>query len=111
MLFKNQRAAALVIAMLWTFLLIVVAVGINVVGIRTLGNVTRWRLWLTAHGVWFLFWRICLYGVTAYGWWWMRERVRRREPTNEALSRLRHVEVAAVLSILAVETVTFLHTR
>jgi hypothetical protein len=98
-------------ALLWSFSLLAVAAGVNIVGIRTVGDVDKWSLWLSAHGHWFLAWRLCLYGLTTWGWWWMRERIRIREPGAEALSRLRRMEIAGLAAILVVECVTFAHTR
>jgi len=73
----------------------------NVLGIRMIGSVNGWALWLHAHRAFFLIWRFCLYSATACGWWWMRERVRHREPG--ANRRLRRIELAAVLAVVAIE--------
>ena len=100
-----------VVALLWSFALLAVAAGVNVVGIRAVGDVNKWSRWLSAHGPWFLAWRLCLYSLTAWGWWWMRERIRVREPNGEALSRLRRVEIAGLAAVLVVECVMFFHTR
>lgn len=93
-------------ALLWALALILIAALVNVIGIRVVGNVNGWAHWVRAHRGDFLAWRLCLYGATAWGWWWMRERVRRREP--RAHTRLLRVEIAAVLVILALEGVAFL---
>lgn len=96
----------LVWALFWGLAVIVVAAAVNVIGILVAGDVNGWVHWLRAHRGDFLAWRLCLYGATAWGWCWMRERVRRREPG--AHTRLLRVEIAAVLVILALEGVAFL---
>lgn len=87
--------------LLWGLLVALIAAAVNVIGIRIVGNVNGWAHWLQAHRAPFLIWRLCLYGATAWGWWWMRERVRHREPG--ANRRLRRVELAAVLAIIVLE--------
>lgn len=94
-------------ALLGTLLLLLVGAAINVIGIRVVGDITGWSLWLKAHGSLFLLWRLGVYGLTAYYWWRMRERMCQREPGAE--SRLRRVEIAAVLTILTFEAAGFIH--
>jgi len=89
--------------LLWVLAILCVAVGINMVDIRFVGGVDNWNTWLESHRGQFLGWRVCVYGATAYGWWWMRERVRQREPDSQTRVRLRRAEIAAVLAILALE--------
>lgn len=93
-------------ALLWSLLVGLTAVTVNVIGIRIIGSVNGWAHWLHAHRASFLIWRLCLYGATASGWWWMRERVRRREPG--ANRRLLRIELAAVLTVIAFEGVALL---
>lgn len=93
-------------ALLLSLALILVVAAVNVIGILAVGNVNGWARWLRMHRADFLTWRLCLYGVTAWGWWRMRERVRRREPG--AHTRLLRVEIAAVFVILALEGAAFL---
>jgi hypothetical protein len=38
------------------------------------GSVAGWERWLGCTAGYFLVWRLCLYGATAYGWVWMRRR-------------------------------------
>lgn len=92
--------------LLWGLLVALIAVTVNVVGIRIAGSVTGWAHWMQTHRVSFLIWRFCLYSGTAWGWWWMRERVRHREPG--AKRRLRRIELAAALTIVALECVAML---
>ncbi|MGH8289619.1 MAG: hypothetical protein ACREV7_11405 [Steroidobacteraceae bacterium] len=96
--------------LLWALLgglaLILFAAAVNVIGIRVVGDVNGWAHWLRVHRGDFVAWRLFLYGVTGWGWWWMRERVQRREPGAHA--RLLRVEIATVLVILALEGVAFL---
>lgn len=73
----NRRAAK---ALLWTMVLAAVAVGANIVGIYLVGSVAGWERWLAAAAGYFLVWRLCLYGATAYGWVWMRRRRSRCVP-------------------------------
>lgn len=61
----NRRAMK---ALLWTVLLVAAAVGANIVGIYLVGSVANWERWLAATAGYFLVWRMCLYGATAYGW-------------------------------------------
>lgn len=89
-------------ALLCALALVLIAALVNVIGIRVVGDVNSWAHWLRAHRGDFLAWRLFLYGATAWGWWWMHERVRRREPGAHA--RLLRVEIAAVLVILALES-------
>lgn len=94
-------------ALLWTVVVVAAAVGANVVGIYLVGSVAGWEQWLAAAAGYFLVWRLCLYGVTAYGWVWMRRRLLAREAQNgadgQARRRLVRSEIAAVIAILALE--------
>lgn len=89
---------------------VLVAASINVIGIRIMGDVTAWNGWLQTHTGHFAAWRGLLYFTTAYGWWWMRSRVLRREPSSQTRTRLCRTEIAAVIAILLLETTTFLQT-
>ena len=60
----SRRAAK---ALLWTVVLAAVAVCANIVGIYLVGSVAGWERWLAAAAGYFLVWRLCLYGATAYG--------------------------------------------
>ena len=73
----NRRAMK---ALLWTVLLVAAAVGANIVGIYLVGSVANWERWLAATAGYFLVWRMCLYGATAYGWVWMRAKKRQQRP-------------------------------
>jgi hypothetical protein len=103
-LFNRQLAWALLAALA----LILAAAGVNLIGIRIVGDIGAWAKWLREHRLEFLAWRLCLYGATAWGWVWMRSRVRQREP--DAHRRLRRVEIAAVLVIVAIEAMALLHS-
>ena len=80
-----------------------VAVIVNLIGIRSVGGIDHWTQWLRVHAGAFLVWRLCLYGVTGWGWVWMRQRLTRRESSVEARHRLVRIEVAAVLAIALIE--------
>ena len=94
-------------ALLWTVLLVTAAVGANVVGIYLVGSVAIWERWLTATAGYFMAWRLCLYGATAYGWVWMRRRLLAREAQRgadrQARRRLVRSEIAGVAAIVALE--------
>jgi len=91
-------------ALLWTLLVVLAAVAVNLAGIRLIGSLGGWSHWLRAHAGCFLIWRLCLYTATGYGWWWMRQRLRRRETSPDAHRRLLRTEIAAVLSIVLLES-------
>jgi hypothetical protein len=91
-------------------LILVAAVCVNVLGIAVVGNVGDWSAWLNHHRWHFLAWRLCVYGATAYGWWWMRSQVLRREAAPEARAGLRRSELSAVLAILTLECANVLQS-
>jgi len=80
-----------------------VAVGANIVGIYLVESVAGWERWLAAAAGYFLIWRLCLYGATAYGWVWMRRRLLAREDDAQARRRLVRSEIAGVVAIVALE--------
>jgi hypothetical protein len=96
----SRRAAK---TLLWSVVIIAIAVGANVAGIYLVGSVARWEQWLTAASDYFLVWRLCLYGATAYGWIWMRHRLLAREANALARRRLVRSEIAGALAIVALE--------
>ena len=89
--------------MLWVLLVAGIAVGVNVVGLHVVGSIDGWEQWLREHSGHFLVWRLLLYAATAYGWWWMRRRLREREPSAETHQRLLRVEIAAVATLVLLE--------
>ncbi|PMR75285.1 hypothetical protein [Billgrantia endophytica] len=100
---RSALTHRLAMILLWTGLVVLAAIAVNLVGIRVVGDAQDWRLWLDRHAGVFLVWRLCLYGVTAWGWWWMRQRLRRRDGSPETHARLMRTEVAAVLAIVLLE--------
>ena len=76
---------------------------VNAVGIWSLGGVGRWAGWFQDHRVYFLLWRILLYGVTAYAWLPMRRRVLSGEPDAGTAVRLIRAEVAAIVAVVLIE--------
>lgn len=98
-LFSRSAAKAL----LWTVVLVTAAVGANIAGIYLVGSVADWERWLAAASGYFLVWRLCLYGATAYGWLWMRRRLLAREADAHARRRLVRSEIAGVVAIAALE--------
>lgn len=100
-----------VLALSWVLLITTIAAAINVVGIHVIGNVNDWSQWLKDHSVYFLAWRLCLYGATACGWWRMRKRILSRELAAETAIRLSRTEIAAVLTVLALEVAVLMQSR
>ena len=98
-LFSRRAAKALLLAVV----IIAAAVGANLVGIYLVGSVAGWERWLAAAAGYFLVWRLCLYGATAYGWVWMRRRLLAREDDAQARRRLVRSEIAGVVAIVALE--------
>lgn len=96
----NRRVG---LTLLWTALLLVAAVAVNMLGIRMAGGIDDWQRWMDAHAGVFLAWRMLLYGATAWGWLWMRRRLLAREPDDVAGQRLLRVEIAAIVAVLALE--------
>ncbi|WP_244197518.1 hypothetical protein [Caballeronia ptereochthonis] len=97
------RSLVIVLAMLAA--LTVVTIILHVVGMRLVGGIVAWQHWLHAHAWLFGIWRLGFYAVIVRGWWWMRTRVRQREPSAEARRRLVRAEIAAVLAIALTECV------
>lgn len=87
----------------WITVIVLVAAGANLVGIRLVGDMDGWRQWLDEGAGYFLIWRICLYGATVYGWIWMRRRVRARDPSVETHQRLRRAEIGTVAAVALLE--------
>jgi hypothetical protein len=91
-------------------LIVACAVCVNALGIAVVGSVGDWSQWLNHHRWHFLAWRVCVYGATAYGWWWMRTRVLQREAAPETRTRLQRSELAAILAILTLECANVLQS-
>ncbi|SUD31443.1 Uncharacterised protein [Pseudomonas fluorescens] len=98
--FFNRRVGA---TLVWICLVVGAAVAVNIAGIHLVGDIHGWERWLQAHSGYFLLWRLCLYAVTATGWWWMRGRLRQREPAAETHRRLLRTEIATVIAIVLLE--------
>ncbi|QNM96700.1 hypothetical protein [Chitinimonas koreensis] len=96
----NRQVGA---ALLWTLLVVGAAALVNVAGIHVVGSVDAWARWLQTHALLFFAWRLGLYAATAYGWWWMRRRLRQREPGAETHLRLVRIEAAALIAIVLLE--------
>lgn len=91
-------------ALLWTVLLLVAAIIVNLLGIRMLGSIDAWEQWMDDHADHFLAWRLLLYAGTVWGWMWMRRRLLAREPERDTRQRLMRTEIAAVFAVAALET-------
>lgn len=96
----NRRVG---IALLWALLVVGIAVAVNVAGIHVVGGIGGWERWLRTHSAHFFAWRLLLYAATACGWWWMRQRLRQREPAAETHQRLLRTEIAAVATLVLLE--------
>jgi purine-cytosine permease-like protein len=94
-------------SLLWCALIIGIAVLVNLVGISLIGGIEHWQRWLHSHAGLFLAWRMILYGATAWGWHWMRQRVLQREPLPLTRQRLLRIEIAAVAAIVLMEGSTW----
>jgi hypothetical protein len=100
---QRRLHSALFRALLWVVLLLLVALALNGVGIRFLGDTLAWSRWLSSRRGGFLVWRVLLYAAIACGWWRMRNRIDQDELSPETQMRLRRAEIGAALAILALE--------
>lgn len=91
--------------LLWTAFAVSVAVGVNLVGISIVGDVSEWSHWLDDHTGYFLVWRLCLYGAIGYGWLRMRRRLSWDKDTRQRLFR---VEIGAGVAVLLLEVSVWL---
>ena len=96
----NSRVARV---LLWTLLLVALAVAANIAGLYLVGSIVGWERWLADAAGYFLLWRLCLYGATVYGWVWMRRRLLTRESDASARRRLLRTEIAGLIVIVALE--------
>lgn len=96
----NRRVARV---LLWTLLLVALAMAANIAGLYLVGSIAGWERWLADAAGYFLLWRLCLYGATVYGWVWMRRRLLAREPDVSARRRLLRTEIAGLIAIIALE--------
>lgn len=97
----NKRTAWVIF---WVALLLLIAVVVNVAGIRIAGGIQGWTVWLKAHAAIFMLWRVLLYIGVICGWLWMRKRILKRESSKEAKLRFIRIEIAAVMALLVLET-------
>ncbi|VFR32001.1 hypothetical protein ANK1_4054 [plant metagenome] len=99
----RRYGSRLLTALLLLVAVLVLAIAVNVIGIRIAGSIEGWERWMEAHAGFFLVWRLLLYGGTAWGWIWMRRRLRAREPDSTTAQRLLRLEIAAVVALLILE--------
>ena len=104
----NRRVG---LTLLWTALLLIAAVAVNVVGIQIAGGIEGWQRWMAAQSGAFLAWRLLLYAATAWGWLWMRRRLRAREPERATGQRLLRAEVAAIVAVIVLEASLLMQAR
>lgn len=102
----NRRAAWM---LMWVAVLLIVAVAVNLLGIHLLGSLGEWRRWMEASSVYFLVWRLLVYGVTAALWLRMRTRLLAREAEAPSRRRLLRAEIAGVLALFALEASLLIH--
>ncbi|SPZ02581.1 Uncharacterised protein [Pseudomonas luteola] len=91
--------------LLASILVVLVALAFDLAGIKHLGSVQAWSAWRNEAYWYFFAWRLCLYAGLAYGWWWMRKRVLKREPTMQARARLRNGGLGGVVTLVVFELV------
>jgi|SRR5579872_5908582 len=100
---------------LWRILAGTLALGllaffVNTAGIWLLGGVNGWVRWFHGHRIHFLFWRLCVYGVTVAGWLWMRRRIVSAECDEATAVRLIRAEVAAMAAVVLIEATILLQS-
>ena len=78
---------------------------VNAVGMMSLGGVRQWAHWFQDHRLYFLLWRILIYGITVYAWLAMRRRVLTAEPDGATAMRLLRAEVSAIVAVVLIEGV------
>lgn len=100
---KRAFGRGLAQALAWIALVVLVAIGVNLAGIGLAGDIDRWTLWLDDKAGYFFVWRLCLYGATIYGWFWMSRRLTARDSSSETHRRLRRAEIGAVGAIVLLE--------
>lgn len=98
-LFNRRTARTLV----WTAALLAAALAANLMGIHMLGSLAGWQRWLDESSVYFLVWRLLVYGVTASLWLRMRSKLLAREAEPLSRNRLLRAEIAGVLAVVALE--------
>lgn len=108
-LLRRVFSRQVAVTIMWLFILGTVSFVVNTAGIRITGSVQNWTSWLNNHASYFLVWRILLYIVVAYGWYWMRQRLILREPTVQAKQRIIRIECSTICALLALEVSNWLN--
>lgn len=103
----NKLSAALmhpiVVAIATLVLWVMLWTCISVIGILHMGGVMAWFEWRRDHA-WLLFaWRMCLYAAVAYGLWWRRQQVLKRNDTPKVRARLHRVDLLALFTMAMAE--------
>lgn len=100
----NKRTGTMFVCGL---MLIVIATLINVIGISAVGGVQQWFAWIEINAHIFFIWRLCLYIAVGYGWYWLRDRIIKRETEKNAQtcakSRFLRIEISAICTLAALE--------
>lgn len=79
-------------------------------GQPSLDRLQAWTAWLEAHAILLLLWRLCLYGLTAWGWYGLHQRVRAREGTSRGVVRLYLLEGLALSTLVVAEWALWAHS-
>ncbi|OWB31486.1 hypothetical protein [Xanthomonas oryzae] len=90
---------------LWLGVLVSVAFAANVLGIRLLGGVDAWAMWLKAHAWYFFAWRLLLYGAITVGWCRIHKNASEQGRSKHDVMRLR-LAAAGVLAVMIVAEAT-----
>lgn len=101
----NRRSAR---TLAWTTALLAAAAVANLVGIQLLGSPAGWQRWLEESSVYFLAWRLLVYGVTACLWLRMRGKLLAREAEPQSHKRLLRAEIAGAMALAALEASVFI---
>lgn len=85
------------------FLSLLACTAVIGIALHLSGSAEDWSSFLRERSRYLAIGRWSIYGITICGWCWMRARVLRREPFPETRVRLRRIETAALITIMALE--------
>lgn len=72
-------------------------------GQPSLDRLQAWTAWLEAHATILSLWRLGLYGLTAWGWYGLHQRVRAREGSSRGVVRLYLLEGLTLSTLVVAE--------
>lgn len=90
---KHPVALSLLVFAVW----MAAVLTIHIIGVRQLGSLAAWNEWVTLHCWYFRVWRLFMYGAVAYGLWWRRQRILRRDSSPEMRRALMRTNLAALV--------------